>query len=550
MRLIREIFKFLIKLDLRSKKEGKISYGRIALILTTNFIWFLMLSFSIMLFEVGKQNLSSFLFGFAFIIFSLEMLLIFFTLLVEFDTIVLNPPEIEFFATLPIDSIMYSLAKYINFLFFVFLLSFSFNFSPTLVILFAKFFIPEAYELPLAKISIAYFITSLLYVLSISNLVLLVMVFLGRGFKITKIKKFILPFQILSVFAIFFAYQIMNRYFTTTEGRNAFVLFVDKPPSFISFLPQYIFSKIFVFISGVGKDVLGFAEGISIVSVLLILLISPIFVLRIENIQNILFELQPEKNKLREYWVLAVLKKFKNIFFKSESAFAVYELVYVHLRRDKSVKVKLLSAFVISIAIAVYFLLFEDIKNPILEPVSRANAMMLISLFFNVTAGVTAIQNHRDYEANWVFNFIDTNEIYISARSGLMVLWHHILFPSVVIFFFVYLIQIGELAPILVHFLMTLILLKIFSNFVFLIFAGLPLSQPVEKLSSSDKILTQIFTVISAMIVLGFEKAIYEFVLKLGNYGLFFLVLTFLLAVERYSAKLPRQKIEKTLNVP
>ncbi|WP_141652065.1 hypothetical protein [Candidatus Kryptonium thompsonii] len=541
----------MIKLDLRTKKEGKISYGRIILILTTNFIWFLMLSFSIAVFEAGKQNLFSFLFGFSFIIFSLELLLIFFTILVEFDTIVLNPIEVELFSALPVDSIMYSLAKYMNFLFFVFLLSFSFNFSPTIVLLLAKFFIPEAYGFSFAKISIAYFITSLLYVVSISNLVLLVMIFLGRGFKITKLKKFILPFQILSVFAIFFAYQIINRYFTTDEGKGAFNLFSDKTPYFISFLPQYIFSKIFVFMSGVGRNVLGFIDCILIGAMLLIFLISPIFVLRIENIQNILSELQPDKNKLEKYLALTVLKRFRNIFFKSGSALAVYELVYIHLRRDKSIKVKILSAFVISIAIAVYFLFFEDIKNPILEPISRANAMMLISLFFNVTAGVTTIQNHRDYEANWVFNYINANEIYISARSGLMVLWHHILFPVVIIFFFVYLIKLGELVPILLHFLVTLILLKIFFNFIFLIFAGLPLSQPVEKLSSSDKILAQIFTIIAVMIALSFEKMIYGFLLKFENYGyvLFFLTLTFLLVAERYSAKLPRQKMEKILNV-
>ncbi|MFN3135829.1 MAG: hypothetical protein ACK44H_09710, partial [Candidatus Kryptonium sp.] len=376
-----------------------------------------------------------------------------------------------------------------------------------------------------------------------------VVVFLGRGFKIVKLKKFILPFQILSVFAIFFAYQIINRYFATGEGGNAFA-FADKVPYFISFLPQYIFSKVFVFTSGVGENIFGLTEGILIALILLILLISPIFVLRIENVQNILLDLQPEKNRSQKYLVLAVLERFKNIFFKSESAFAVYDLVYVHFRRDKSIKVKILSAFVISIAIAVYFLFFEGVKNPIIEPISRANAMMLISLFFNVTAGLMAIQNHRDHEANWVFNYINTNEIYISARSGLMVLWHHILFPVIIIFFFVYLIQLGELKPILFHFLMTLILLKIFSNFVFLIFVGLPLSQPIEKLSSSDKILAQIFTIIAVMIALSLEKMIYGLVLKFDNYILFFLALTFLLVAERYSAKLPRQKMEKILNAP
>ncbi len=547
MQLAREIFKFLIKLDLRSKKEGKISYGRIALILTTNFVWFLMLSFSILISEVGDRDLFSLLFGFAFIIFSLELLLTFFTILVEFDTIVVNPFEIELFSTLPVDSISYSIAKYMNFLFFASLLSFSFNLSPTIALLFVRFFIPETYEFSSIKVSIVYFITSLLYVISISNFVLLILVLLGKGFKIGKLKKFMLPFQIFAVFATFFTYQIISKHFSTGVGGNIFTS-ADKTPYFISFLPQYIFSKIFVSVSGVGEGILGLVEGIVIAFTLLVLLISPIFALRVENVQNILIDL-PEKNRFKKYLALVVLERLKNIFFKSESAFAVYELVYLHLRRDKSIKVKLLSAFVISIAIAVYLLLFEDIKNPIFEPISRANVMMLISLFFNITAGIIGIQSHRDYEANWVFNFIEANEIYTSARSGLMVLWHHILLPSVAIFFFVYLIRIGNLEAILFHFLMTLILIKIFSNFVFLIFAGLPLAQPVEKLSSSDKILGQIFTIISVMIALGIEKVIYEFVLKFENYVLFFLALVLLLLVERYSAKLGRQKVKGILNV-
>jgi len=95
--------------------------------------------------------------------------------------------------------------------------------------------------------------------------------------------------------------------------------------------------------SGVGRNVLGFIDCILIGAMLLIFLISPIFVLRIENIQNILSELQPDKNKLEKYLALTVLKRFRNIFFKSGSALAVYELVYIHLRRDKSrrhIKVK------------------------------------------------------------------------------------------------------------------------------------------------------------------------------------------------------------------
>lgn len=540
MKLILEIFKFLLKIDLRTRKEGKISYGRLILIFVTNFLWFFILSSTIAISGIDKQNLRLFLLDFSFVIFSLEFLLIAFTIIVEFDLLLLNPLEVEFFSFLPINQTIYGLAKYFNFLFFISLLSFSYNLSPALVLSILNFFTSGIYENSFLKISLSYLFVSFLYVVLISNFVLLGLLFLGRGIKIERLKKFIFPLQIFAVFAVFFIYQALNKYLTSNESDGIFTL-LDRKFSFIAILPQFVFPKIFIILSGVGYESLKFFE--IIVIVFLILLISPVFFLKIENLKNILVGYNSGRGEGVSYWFIEILKRFKKLFFKTGSTFAIYELVYVYLRRDRSIRVKILSAFVISIAIAVYLLTLDRVGNPILEPASRANVMMLISLFFNVIAGITAIQNHRDYEANWVYNFIGMDEIYETFRSGFMVLWHHILIPLLVIFFFTYLIRTGEFLAVFLHIFITLLILKVFFNFALLFFVNLPLSQPYEKLSSAEKIFAQIFALIAVFIAVIFEKGIYGLVIISKSYFVLLPFLIFLMLVERYSLKILKRKV-------
>ncbi|MDW8109391.1 MAG: hypothetical protein RMJ81_07050 [Candidatus Kryptonium sp.] len=549
MKLIFEIFKFFLKIDLRTGKEGKVSYERILLILLINFFWFFMLSFSIAISGTNKQSLTLLLLDFAFIIFTVELVLIIFNILVEFDVILLNSREVEFFSYLPIDSTTYGFAKYLNFLFFVSLLNFSLNLSPAVVLLILNTFIPNVNAESFVKISVAYLIVSSLYVIFVSNLVFLVLFFLGKGIKLKKFKEIILPAQIFAVFIVFLIYQLINKYLISSDGTGSIFITASENLKFLKFLPQFIFSKIFVSLSGVGNVTLQSTEIVGIAIIFFILLIVPSLIFNLENIKNMLASYTYNKRSEKRYLIVRFLERFKDLFFKSELGLATYELVYAYLRKDKSIKVKVLSAFFISIAIAVYFVFFDVVEDPLANPDSRANVMTLLSLFFNVTAGIVAIQSHRDHQASWIYHFVRTEEIYDVFRAGLMVLWHHVLIPLIVIFFFIYLVKIGDLASVSFHFVVTFLVLKIFFNFANLLFANLPLSQPMEKLSSIDKILPQFFALFAVFVVIIFERGAYGLVLKSESYLSALFVLIFLIVVERYSLKVIKQKVVRILNV-
>lgn len=549
MKLIFEIFKFFLKIDLRTGKEGKVSYERILLILLINFFWFFMLSFSIAISGTNKQSLTLLLLDFAFIIFTVELVLIIFNILVEFDVILLNSREVEFFSYLPIDSTTYGFAKYLNFLFFVSLLNFSLNLSPAVVLLILNTFIPNVNAESFVKISVAYLIVSSLYVVFVSNLVFLVLFFLGKGIKLKKFKEIILPAQIFAVFIVFLIYQLINKYLISSDGTGSIFITASENLKFLKFLPQFIFSKIFVSLSGVGNVTLQSTEIVGIAIIFFILLIVPSLIVNLENIKNMLASYTYNKKSEKRYLIVRFLERFKDLFFKSELGLATYELVYAYLRKDKSIKVKVLSAFFISIAIAVYFVFFDVVEDPLANPDSRANVMTLLSLFFNVTAGIVAIQSHRDHQASWIYHFVRTEEIYDVFRAGLMVLWHHVLIPLIVIFFFIYLVKIGDLASVSFHFVVTFLVLKIFFNFANLLFANLPLSQPMEKLSSIDKILPQFFALFAVFVVIIFERGAYGLVLKSESYLSALFVLIFLIVVERYSLKVIKQKVVRILNV-
>ncbi|MEN3037756.1 MAG: hypothetical protein ABDI07_01155 [Candidatus Kryptonium sp.] len=549
MKLIFEIFKFLLKIDLRTGKEGKVSYERILLILLINFFWFFMLSFSIVISGINKQNLTLLLLDFAFIIFTVELVLIIFNMLVEFDVILLNSREVEFFSYLPVDSTTYGFAKYLNFLFFVSLLNFSLNLSPAIVLLILSTFMPDINLESFIKISFVYLLVSSLYVVLVSNFVFLILFFLGKGIKSKKFKEITLPAQISAVFIVFFIYQLINKYLISSDETTSIFITATEKFKFVEVLPQFIFSKIFVFLSGAENIILQPNEIVGITIISFILLIAPIFIVKLENIKNILASYTYDKKTGKRYLIVRFLERFKDVFFKSEAGLATYELVYAYLRKDKSIKIKVLSAFFISIAIAVYFMFFDMLENPLIKPDSRANVMMLLSLFFNVTAGIIAIQSHRDHQASWIYHFVRTEEIYDVIRAGLMVLWHHILIPLLVIFFFTYLVKIDDLVAVSFHFMVTLLVMKIFFNFVNLFFANLPLSQPIEKLSSIEKILPQFFALFAVFVVIIFQRGAYGLMLKFESYLLPLFVLTFLIVIERYSLNIIKRKIMWIFNV-
>ncbi|MCX7761547.1 MAG: hypothetical protein N2252_01770, partial [Candidatus Kryptonium sp.] len=113
----------------------------------------------------------------------------------------------------------------------------------------------------------------------------------------------------------------------------------------------------------------------------------------------------------------------------------------------------------------------------------------------------------------------------------------------------IYLVKIGDLASVSFHFVVTFLVLKIFFNFANLLFANLPLSQPMEKLSSIDKILPQFFALFAVFVVIIFERGAYGLVLKSESYLSALFVLIFLIVVERYSLKVIKQKVVRILNV-
>ncbi len=548
MAFVREIFKFLLKIDLRSKKQRRANYGRIVLIFITNFLWFLLLSITIALSLVpengmhiiSEYEIAPFLFNFSFILFSVQILLLIFTVLVEFETLVLNPAEIEFLSSLPVGFVSYGIAKYMNFLFFVFLLSFSINLPPTFVLLI--FNLLGILQLKGFVVSLSYFVISSLLAIITSNFVLLFMLLIGRGLRFSKLKKILFPAQITAVFLTFFIYQIINKFFSTANSSGGLISLIDKISKNFPFLaPQIIASKFFVFLAGFRTVALNFYD-IFFVFISLFVLIAPIFTLKIETLKNIVDSAQTSE-KRRSYLMIEVVKFFKKILFKKEIEFTMYEFVYIHLRRDRSVMIKILSAFAIGIAVAIYLLFFDEVKNPLIKPFSKANVLMLISIFFNVTAGITAITNHRSYEARWIYHFISADEIFYAVNGAFKVLWHHILIPLLVIFSILYFISLKSSQIVLLHILTTAVLSKIFFNIVSLISSNLPFSQPVEKLSSVGKVLIQFSSFFAVLIAVSFERGFYFVILKFKNLIFTGAILLLLIVVERYTFHIFRQKI-------
>jgi len=524
--MLREILKFILKVDLRTIRNGKIKHKRIYSILIVNFLWFLFLSLSVAFSESQDTSFKSFALDFVLIILSLEFFLVFLSVLTEFETLIINQTEIELFSFLPISPSSYKVAKFLNFLFYILLLSLSFNIAPGLVLF---FFSSLVYGLSWGKgilISISYLITSFLFAISISNIVILFIFLTRLGSK--DLNRFILPLQILVVFLTFFAYQVLNRYLlSSTSTINLFDKFVAD--TFFSHTPPVIFSKIFAFFSGIDNS-------FKVFETLLVLFISVLLVfltINFMSIKNLLDMLEQKyKRKKSRKVIPAFLKISKRFLFKNEIEVAFYDLIYAHLKRDRSVRIKILTAFTISVAVAIYILTFNEIDNPIVKPTSRANVIMLMTLLFTASVGVTTFINHRDFKASWIYNFIEQDKLKMSMNALEKVLWFHTLFPLIVIFCFVYLILVRETEIILTHLLITILLVKTFSNITMLIANAPPFSKPIDKISSSEKIYANLLTLPFTISAVMLEKWSYSF-FRYGLHLNIFWFIMLLFIVER-----------------
>jgi len=528
--MLREILKFIFKVDLRAVRSGKVKYKRIYSILTVNFLWFLFLSLSVAFSESQDTSFKSFALDFVLIILSLEFFLIFLSVLTEFETLIINQTEIELFSFLPINSNSYKIAKFLNFLFYILLLSLSFNIAPGLVLF---FFSSLVYGLSWGRgilIFISYLITSFLFAISISNIVILFIFLMRLGSK--DLNRFILPFQILVVFLTFFVYQVLNRYLlSSTSTINLFDKFVGD--TFFSHTPPVIFSKIFAFFSGIDGSFKVFETLLALFISILLAFLNISFM----GIKNLLDMLEQKyKRKKTRKFIPALFKISKSVLFKNEIEVAFYGLIYAYLKRDRSVRIKILTAFTISVAIAIYILTFNEIDNPIVKPTSRANVIMLLTLIFTASVGVTTFINHRDFKASWIYNFIERDQLKMSMNALEKVLWFHTLFPLIVIFCFVYLILVSEIEIILTHLLITVLFVKIFSNITMLISNAPPFSKPIDKISSSEKIYANLLTLPFTILAIMLEKWFYSFFR--GNlYPNIFWFIMLLFIVERFLNK-------------
>jgi hypothetical protein len=524
--MLREILKFILKVDLRTIRNGKIKHKRIYSILIVNFLWFLFLSLSVAFSESQDTSFKSFALDFVLIILSLEFFLVFLSVLTEFETLIINQTEIELFSFLPISPSSYKVAKFLNFLFYILLLSLSFNIAPGLVLF---FFSSLVYGLSWGNgilIFISYLITSFLFAISISNIVILFIFLTRLGSK--DLNRFILPLQILVVFLTFFAYQVLNRYLlSSTSTINLFDKFVAD--IFFSHTPPVIFSKIFAFFSGIDNS-------FKVFETLLVLFISVLLVfltINFMSIKNLLDMLEQKyKRKKSRKVIPTFLKISKRFLFKNEIEVAFYDLIYAHLKRDRSVRIKILTAFTISVAVAIYILTFNEIDSPIVKPTSRTNVIMLMTLLFTASVGVTTFINHRDFKASWIYNFIEQDKLKMSMNALEKVLWFHTLFPLIVIFCFVYLILVRETEIILTHLLITILLVKTFSNITMLIANAPPFSKPIDKISSSEKIYVNLLTLPFTISAVMLEKWSYSF-FRYGLHPNIFWFIMFLFIVER-----------------
>jgi len=347
-------------------------------------------------------------FGFAFLTFSVSMVLVAMAIIIEFNEIIINPEDAEILAHRPVDSRTYFWVKMVNLLFYMTSFGLALNLPPAFIGLeytAAPFYFPVAYLMVawLAHTATA-FAMILLYAL------------LVRWLNYERLKDVLAYTQVVFSFIVFVGYQFLLRLMPEMhKTRLGGVWPYLTPPAWFAGLLGLITHP---------REEFWLYAGLA-VAVFLVLATLAARRLSLDYAQ-LTYKLS-QSARIREeasrigrsasYGASRFLR-----FLVRDSAEAVgYLLVSRYIRRNRNMRMRIFPAFAMPLAVMGMFMLDGELTDPFVSP----NLPVFMALFFLVYLAVffhQILPTSDHWRAAWILNVAPVDNygrLYVGAMKAL-----------------------------------------------------------------------------------------------------------------------------------
>ncbi len=339
-------------------------------------------------------------FSYSLLILSYSMVMVIFSVMIEFGNTIVNPEDGDILTFRPITSRTYFLARLFNLIFYVCLIGGSLVLVPSLLGIALK---GAPVWFPLIFIPV-----TVLGNIAAASLVVLVYTGLLQILPYQKFKDLLAYLQVVFSFFVFFSYQFVPR----LAGRF-FQEGIDIQGKWLYWAPPAWFAGAVQICLGraAPKDYLLGAEAL-IASILLCVVafrkISLQYSHRIANLQAGSAEKSVSEKKRSKAVKAFHVSALSRLFLRTSTSIAGYQLGLNMIRRDRTVKMTVFPMLGIPLA----FLALAIIEGEMNDPFASGGMfqggtygnMVIFFVFFMVQSLLTGLLYSSDWKAAWVFH--------------------------------------------------------------------------------------------------------------------------------------------------
>lgn len=458
-----------------------------------------------------KQSTDPSGFEFTFLTFLFYSLIICFTVVSEFDNLIISSTEVDVITAMPLDDELLINAKLFVLLRYVFFIS-----LPLLVPGSIYYYLALRSEVR----SILYFVSGFMLFLFLINILLLLYSLALRNFKPQKLGTYTLILQVFLIFFLIIGYQFVSYSYTnrTSIGITSYFEVMQKN-NFLLFFPQSWFGFI-----PVKKDA-------ALDYHLLLKALLPVLVCYLSYL-SLKYYLEENYKHIREKYLysrmlsteqyvnnrgISVFDRIANLFLsaylRNHIEEASFSLMRSSFKKDKTVRLNIFPMIAIPVGLAVFALITDQLRSPFVQnylgtrPVFHITIFVSVLIVLNTAALGIKVTNYPG--TSWVYEAfpIASKKYFINGIRKFFVLY--LLIPVCSLLFIFFLFKMPLIQSIL-HTLYILGSALLFNSIFHAFSKTLPFTKDNTIYNSIQRITTMFFPFIFGVFMVTIQYYVYN----------------------------------------
>jgi hypothetical protein len=432
----RSLVRLFLKLETRNRKGSR---AKLLLMLISYLIPGIFLPYFIY-----KQNIDPTGFEFAFLTFLFFSMIFAFTMVSEFDNLVISKTELDILSVMPVDIVTVVKAKLTVIFRYVLII--------TIPLLLPSFLI---YSRITGSFYYAwlYYLSGLMFFFFIVYILLFIYSALLKNLGQKRLGLYVLMFQMILILILIIGYQFVTYYFSVNIQNRAAGYFglINKagiiqwlPPAWFAFIPARL---------SIPPD---YRLLLKILLPLVICYMSYLsyrfyfndnFMLIKEKLELSLVSSSVSGNGEKRFTVFEAISSFiEDVYLRNSSERSSYKLMTSLLKRDKNVRLIIIPLAVIPLALTIFALLVKQLSTPIPSNIAINKPVLhiaiMFSLFVVLNTAVLGIKVSNYTDASWIYDVypMESRKRFINGIRKFFVIY--ILLPVCAVLFLMFIFTI------------------------------------------------------------------------------------------------------------